>query len=716
MRRATSRSSIRRATRVDLDKAPYSQEQFGATLGGPIRRDKTLLLRVGRAARHRASNLVTIDDRTVVTHPFTGAPLGTPAQILRTRRVSGRDRQRGLRGHDRRSSWSRSIISSRRTRASRCGSTTRDALNENIEPFGGITRAQPRRRARCRDYVFAARTPSVFRVTLGQRAALSVRVSRSARASLDPAAAAMPDRRPGRADARGHGLRQRRPPALHAADADATRCSVRSTPSAFDRRRTCSRPASIFNLDRATCTEGPRCRCTSAAATSSSSCPPIPGAWLPGAGAPRFRRSRWACRRPTSRATASTPITYNNSTSRVVRAGRLAPGDRSVTLKYGLRYQNQFWPRTSPTARRAIQALSVSRPTATTSRRAWRFVGSRRRSQDLGPRRVRPVLREPHHGARRHHRPARRRRPRPHARADVPRLACQRVERARPQPAGIGRRNVPDAEVPHRSRARIALRAPRLGRRRSRACRARSAVSASFVYARGFNQVGTIDYNPVVPALGAGRRPQDVNGVAGTSASILQYTTFGETWYKGSPCRSTSAISESLSVPCRATRCRRPRTTRPTSRARSSRSKTAAAATRATSTACPSGSILTASAGPRRRISGIASSSAASTPRPVDVQLSSIVTVGSGRPYTILAGADLNGDGNGGAFPPDRARRDPTERGVERRPQFGNDALAGERRSARQPPLPARRPHRTSKASSRSSTCSIGRTSSRPTI
>jgi outer membrane receptor for Fe3+-dicitrate len=45
---------------------------------------------------------------------------------------------------------------------------------------------------------------------------------------------------------------------------------------------------------------------------------------------------------------------------------------------------------------------------------------------------------------------------------------------------------------------------------------------------------------------------------------------------------------------------------------------------------------------------------------PADIQLSAIVTIASGRPYTILAGADLNGDGNGGAFPPDRARRDPT--------------------------------------------------------
>ena len=33
------------------------------------------------------------------------------------------------------------------------------------------------------------------------------------------------------------------------------------------------------------------------------------------------------------------------------------------------------------------------------------------------------------------------------------------------------------------------------------------------------------------------------------------------------------------------------------------------------------------------------------------MQLSSIVTVGSGRPYNILAGADLNGDGDGGTSP-----------------------------------------------------------------
>jgi hypothetical protein len=42
---------------------------------------------------------------------------------------------------------------------------------------------------------------------------------------------------------------------------------------------------------------------------------------------------------------------------------------------------------------------------------------------------------------------------------------------------------------------------------------------------------------------------------------------------------------------------------------------------------------------------------------PKAVTVAAIVTVGSGRPFNILAGADLNGDGDGGAFPADRAHQ-----------------------------------------------------------
>jgi hypothetical protein len=73
----------------------------------------------------------------------------------------------------------------------------------------------------------------------------------------------------------------------------------------------------------------------------------------------------------------------------------------------------------------------------------------------------------------------------------------------------------------HHVFAGIEHRLPRIG-----------LLATNVVYARGFKQLGSIDYNPVVPALGPGRRPGDVNGAAGTSTSVLQYTSFGETWYR----------------------------------------------------------------------------------------------------------------------------------------------------------------------------------------
>ena len=46
---------------------------------------------------------------------------------------------------------------------------------------------------------------------------------------------------------------------------------------------------------------------------------------------------------------------------------------------------------------------------------------------------------------------------------------------------------------------------------------------------------------------------------------------------------------------------------------------------------------------------------------PHSFQVSSVVTLASGRPYNILAGADLDGNGDAGSFPADRARRVPSD-------------------------------------------------------
>ncbi|HUK33576.1 MAG TPA: TonB-dependent receptor, partial [Vicinamibacterales bacterium] len=190
--------------------------------------------------------------------------------------------------------------------------------------------------------------------------------------------------------------------------------------------------------------------------------------------------------------------------------------------------------------------------------------------------------------------------------------------------------------------------------------RGRMTLSADAIYVRGFNQLGTIDYNPLVPQLGPGRRPADVNGRAGTSASVLQYTSFGETWYRGvvvsldkrfngrfqtlvsytlSKADDNSTDFQSAFLPQNSGFGRNP----------------------ADPNGLPLGFNPDDERGPsvqdqrhRLVVSGAYES-------PGGVQLSAILNVGSGRPFNILAGADLNGDGDGGGPPTDRARRVPSD-------------------------------------------------------
>lgn len=192
----------------------------------------------------------------------------------------------------------------------------------------------------------------------------------------------------------------------------------------------------------------------------------------------------------------------------------------------------------------------------------------------------------------------------------------------------------------------------------------RIVLSANVVYVRGFNQLGTIDYNPIVSELGAvpgagfRRRPADVGGVSGTSASVLQYTSFGETWYRGVTLSARSRFNrryqyfasytvskaednatdfQSAFIPQHNGRGRDPDNLN----------------------GLPLGFNPDDEKGPsvqdqRHRfvMSGLYAA-------PGDIVLALIVNAGSGRPYNILAGVDLNMDGNGGTFPPDRPRRDP---------------------------------------------------------
>jgi hypothetical protein len=202
---------------------------------------------------------------------------------------------------------------------------------------------------------------------------------------------------------------------------------------------------------------------------------------------------------------------------------------------------------------------------------------------------------------------------------------------------------------------------------------ANMAVSADVLYVRGYHQLGTLDYNPVVPALGAGRRPNDVGGVAGTSASVLQYTDFGETEYRGvtlslnrrlannyqflvsytySKAEDNSTDFQSAFIAQDNGRGRDPNNL----------------------TGLPIGFDPQSEWGPathdqrhRLVVSGLYQ-------LPWGFNVSTIVTAASGRPYTPLAGADVNGDGDGGAFPSDRARTDTAAPGVDTSSTVGRNS------------------------------------------
>lgn len=181
----------------------------------------------------------------------------------------------------------------------------------------------------------------------------------------------------------------------------------------------------------------------------------------------------------------------------------------------------------------------------------------------------------------------------------------------------------------------------------------RISLAADFMYVRGFKQPTTLDYNPLVPALGANRRPSDINGIPGSSASVLQYTSFGETWYRGVTLAASRRFRDrhQLLVGYTLSRAEDNGTdfqsefiAQDSGRGRNP----------ADLDGLPLGFDPDSEKGPSLQDQRHRFVASGIYLLPGDVELSSIVTIGSGRPYDILAGVDLNGDGDGGAT--DRAR------------------------------------------------------------
>jgi hypothetical protein len=197
------------------------------------------------------------------------------------------------------------------------------------------------------------------------------------------------------------------------------------------------------------------------------------------------------------------------------------------------------------------------------------------------------------------------------------------------------------------------------------------ALSVNGIWVRGFNMPGTLDYNPVLPSrLGAGRRPNDApcssnpaatcvgGGIPGTSASVLQYTSFGESWYRGLTAALTKRLSDRYQYLLSYTLSKAEDT--------STDFQTNFIAQNSgfgrnpdDKFGLPLGFDPLSERGPATHDQRHRFVASGVYVIPSQIVLSGIVTAASGRPFTPLAGADLNGDGNGGTFPPDRARLNP---------------------------------------------------------
>jgi hypothetical protein len=629
---------------IDRTKAPFSQIQWGGTLGGPIKRDRTFFFASFEKLDIEANNFVTIGQAAAAILNANGFPVETgnvPYDYRFTQTMVKADHQ-----------WSNDHSLSVRGHVS-------DVTNENIEPFGGIV-ARSRGAVQDRtDWSLAASqidilSPQWVNETRIYFARLDQEVN-----SLDPRCNG-----PCNDDFKGgptlevSGIasvgRQRFTPNPRKGDG----LQVAETIS-FSGANHGLKAGLEYNLDT-TASDGGSLPLHFGGRYIFSPLPAVPALGIP---APITALQALSLGLPAAYVQGygnpDTKPTYHNVSAFIQDDWRLS----NVTLKLGVRYQKQFWPGTqynvpAPAGNRLNYTFPEDNNNfAPRLAIAWDPGGDRRTSihgaygvffdnnisalngvTDIldGTQGVRTlVLQFPNSlGA---------------WRAPGQRLP----EPATPYPSLIFNID-PDLKTPFAQHVAAGV---------DRAITNTMSIAANVVYFRGEHQVGTVDYNPIVLSLGPGRRPNDVNGVAGTSASVLQYTSYGDTWYKGLTLSINKRMSDNYEFLASYT----------LSKAEDNSTDFQSAFIPESNgfgrdvsnlTGLPVGFDPDTERGPanhdqRHRfvVSGMYRF-------PWDVYVSSILTAASGRPFTPLAGFDWNGDGNGGAFPPDRARRTPGPTGT----------------------------------------------------
>lgn len=632
-------------SRVDLPKAPFGQKQFGATIGGPIKRDRTFYFGAFERLGINANNFVTIDNSQPIE--VFGKPVGTVVDLLRNAGFPVET------GHVPYVMDTDSVV----IKADHRFGTNRhatfrysfaDAHHGSIDPFGGIVAESRGGALDSTDHMFAGGHTSVHGRALNE---LRVQIARRDQGVFprDPTCNGGCDRD----DEGGPTIeiagvasagRHRFYPQLR----DYVRYQVVNTLARVSERHELKTGFDAGWQQGLTSTlplhYGGR--------YVFAPLPAVPGITT----APVTATQAFALGLPAAYAQG-----YGNP------ATKLGSGDLSLfvqdtwrlrdnlTAKLGLRYQTQFWsdasfdvpgvgPYDFPTDRNDLAPrVAIS----------WN-PGSGRRTivhgaygvyfdrQIVGTATIADIIDGTPAGSRTRV-----------LRFPQTIAAWNAPGRRLPEPATAYPSSVisldPAMVTPYAHHSSVGL---------DRVLSPDVTLSVNSVWVRGFNQLGAIDYNPIVPSLGAGRRPLDVGGVAGTSASVLQYTSFGETWYRAllvtlekrfdrryqllanytlAKAEDTSSDFQTSVMPQTNGRGRDPDNPH----------------------GLPLGFDPLSERGPAlhdQRHRMVVSGTYAA---PHNLAVSAIFTAATGTPYNILAGADLNGDGDGGAFPADRARRVP---------------------------------------------------------
>jgi hypothetical protein len=629
---------------IDLPKAPYSQKQYGGVFGGPVKKDHTFFFGAFERLDADANNFVTIDDTTNVVVP--GQPPRTAARILRD---AGFAFDTGHVPYN--VTANQSVVkldhNIRSTQTLSFRYSYADGYNENTEPWGGLVAKSRGALMDNRDHMFAAS----YQAVLSSQTVNELRFQIAARDQkvlpLDPTCISICDKPDeggptveigGVAQVGRHRVNPQLRPSrrYQVLDTLSYQSGRHYWKAGFD-FNVIEHPDQVLPLHF-----GGRYIFTPL--------PAIPGV-LP---APISGIQAFALGLPAAyvQGYGDPYVTYTNSdlAGFVQDSWRL---NTRITLQAGVRYQTQFWPERSFTVP-GYGAYAVSGDRNNVAPRvglSWDVPGQSATSLHVAYGVYFDNVISAAYGV-----------------ADIidgtpagVQTLVARFPQSLPAWNAPGRR-LPQSAVGSFPSLMFALD-PDLQTSYAHQFSAgvdrvlgQMTLSANVAYIRGLDQIGTIDYNPLVPALGAGRRPEDVDGRAGTSASILQYTSYGDTWYRGlslvarrrftgraqflasyvlSKAEDTSSDFQSFYIPQNNGAGRDPNN----------------------KAGLPVGFDSKAERGPSQQDQRHRFVFSGWYEAPAGIQISGIVNVGSGVPFNILAGTDLNGDGDGGNFPSDRARR-----------------------------------------------------------